>query len=102
MDQALAWIPLIPVDRYVLRRVVGARCLISPMTDRHLYTWRRLALAVGADQKAIQRWHAQGIDMIIDALAHRAPSPGSHDRPMARQPAVRSVPRVRIAASGPS
>ncbi len=75
MDEALAWIPLIPVDKYVLRRVVGARSLINPMTGRHLYSWRRLALAVGADHKAVQRWHAQGIAMILAGLAAGA-SPG--------------------------
>ena len=32
MDEALAWIPLIPVDRYVLRRIVGARSLVHPIT----------------------------------------------------------------------
>jgi hypothetical protein len=69
MDQALAWIPLIPVDRYVLRRVVGARSLVNPMTARYLYSWRRLALAIGADHKAVQRWHAQGIDLIVAALS---------------------------------
>ncbi len=51
MDQALGWIPLIPVDRYVLRRIVGARSLVNPMTSRHLYTWRRLATAIGADTR---------------------------------------------------
>ena len=30
MDEALGWIPLIPRDRYVLRRIVGARCLVKP------------------------------------------------------------------------
>jgi hypothetical protein len=68
MDEALAWIPLIPRDRYVLRRIVGARCLISPTTERHLFAWRRLASLLGADHKAIQRWHAQGIDLIVAAL----------------------------------
>ncbi len=66
MDEALSWIPLIPVDKYVLRRIVGARCLVSPLTERNLYPWRRLAAALGADHKAIQRWHAQGIDLIVD------------------------------------
>ena len=42
MDEALAWISLIPIDRYVLRRVVGARSLVHPISDRHLYPWRRL------------------------------------------------------------
>jgi hypothetical protein len=68
MDEALGWIPLIPRDRYVLRRIVGARSLVTPVTDRHLFSWRRLGALLGADHKAIQRWHAQGIDMIVKAL----------------------------------
>ena len=68
MDQALAWIPLIPVDKLVLRRIVGCRCLVSPLTGRHLFSWRRLARLLGADHKAIQRWHATGIDTIVATL----------------------------------
>src|ERR1700722_2050330 len=61
MDEALAWIPLIPASRYVLRRIVGARSLVHPVTDRHLYSWRRLGATLGSDHKAVQRWHAQAI-----------------------------------------
>jgi hypothetical protein len=68
MDEAMGWIPLIPQDRYVLRRVVGARSLVHPITDRHLFPWRRLGVALGADHKAVQRWHAQGIDLIVKRL----------------------------------
>jgi hypothetical protein len=68
MDEAMSWIPLIPMDRYVLRRIVGARSLVHPITERHLFPWRRLATALGADHKAVQRWHAQGIDLIASAL----------------------------------
>jgi hypothetical protein len=68
MDEALDWITLISQDRYVLRRIVGARALVSPVTERHLFTWRRLAVLLGADHKAIQRWHAQGIDLIVTAI----------------------------------
>jgi hypothetical protein len=68
MDEALSWIPLIPLDRYVLRRVVGARSLVHPVTDRHLFPWRRLGKALGSDHKAVQRWHAQGISLIVSAL----------------------------------
>ena len=68
MDQALAWIPLIPADRLVLRRIVGCRCLVSPLTGRHLFSWRRLARLLGADHKAISRWHANGIDLIVTTL----------------------------------
>ena len=68
MDEAMSWIPLIPLDAYVLRRVVGARSLVHPITDRHLFPWRRLGKALGADHKAIQRWHAKGIATIVAAL----------------------------------
>ena len=68
MDEALAWIPLIKQERYVLRRIVGARALVHPISDRYLFSWRRLATVVGADHKAVQRWHAQGIDLIVAAL----------------------------------
>jgi hypothetical protein len=68
MDEAMAWIACIPDNRYVLRRVVGARSLVHPVADRHLYSWRRLGAALGADHKAVQRWHAQGIAMIVAAL----------------------------------
>ena len=68
MDEALGWIALIPRERYVLRRIVGARCLVSPVTERHLFSWRRLGGVMGADHKAVQRWHAQGIDMLVAAV----------------------------------
>jgi Domain of unknown function (DUF6362) len=68
MDEAMGWISLIPIDRHVIRRVVGARSLVHPITDRYLYPWRRLGKALGADHKAVQRWHAQGIGMIVDGL----------------------------------
>ena len=71
--------PLIPRDRSVLRRIVGARALINPLTDRYLYPWRRLGSMIGADHKAVQRWHAVGIDMIVSARtgqpAARLPDP---------------------------
>lgn len=72
MDEAMSWILLIPIDRYVLRRIVGARSLVHPITERHLYPWRRLGAALGADHKAIQRWHAQGIELIVAELNRQA------------------------------
>jgi hypothetical protein len=72
MDEAYGWIALITADRYVLRRIVGARSLVHPLTERHLYPWRRLGTALGADHKAVQRWHGQGIALIAEALRVRA------------------------------
>jgi hypothetical protein len=45
---------------------------VHPITERHLYPWRRVATAIGADHKAVQRWHAQGIDLIVAALNRKA------------------------------
>ncbi len=77
MDEALGWLALIPVETVargrpgggnVLRRIVGARALVGPITERPLYSWRRLGSVLGADHKAVQRWHAQAIDLIVAAL----------------------------------
>jgi hypothetical protein len=62
--------PFIPLDRYVLKRIVGLRALVDPITGRYLFTWRRLAAALGADHKAIQRWHRDGVELIVAEL-HR-------------------------------
>jgi hypothetical protein len=68
MDMALGYLALIPQDRYLLRRIIGCRALVHPISGRHLFSWRRLAEVLGADHKAIQRWHAEGIRIIIFAL----------------------------------
>ena len=68
MDEALGWIRLIPQENYVLRRIVGARALVSPLTGRHLFSWRKLGTLIGADGRAVQRWHAKGIAMIVALL----------------------------------
>ncbi len=69
MDEAFGWIAHIPLERYVLRRIVGARSLIHPISERHLFPWRRLGAVLGADHKAVQRWHAEAVAIIARALA---------------------------------
>lgn len=71
MDEALGWINLIPQDRYVVRIIVGARCVVDPVTRRHVISWKWISRTLGADETAIKRWHSQGIDMIVQAR-HRA------------------------------
>ncbi len=68
MDEAFAWLQLIPADRYLLRRILGARALLNPITGKHQHSWRRLGTLLGADHRAIQRWHAEGIALIRAAL----------------------------------
>lgn len=68
MDEAWTWLGLIPNDRYVLRRIVGARSLVSPTTEKHLFSWRRVGALIGADHRAVQRWHGEGIGWIVAGL----------------------------------
>lgn len=68
MDEAFGWLTLIPETKYVLRRIVGARALVHPITLRHIYPWRRLGNLLGADHKSVQRWHGQAVALLQDAL----------------------------------
>jgi hypothetical protein len=68
MDEAFGWLALIPDEKFVLRRILGARALVHPLTRRHLFPWRRLAGVLGADHKSVQRWHGDGIRFLMKAL----------------------------------
>jgi hypothetical protein len=72
MDEAYSWLRFIPADRFVLRRILGARSLVHPVTDRHLFPWRRIGKALGCDHRAVQRWHADAIALITRELSRRA------------------------------
>ncbi len=72
MDEAFGWLALIPESQFLLRRILGARALVHPLTGRYLFTWRRLASSIGADHKSVQRWHGQAVDMVVRALAGTA------------------------------
>jgi hypothetical protein len=71
MDAVFAWLTMIPEDKYVLRRIMGARALVHPVTLRHLYPWRRIGTMLGADHKSVQRWHGQGVALLVEALGGR-------------------------------
>jgi hypothetical protein len=75
MDQAFAWLRLIPEDRRVLRRVVALRSLTKPGTGKHLMGWRKIGDRLGASHEAVRLWHAQGIAIIAAAL-NRWADPG--------------------------
>jgi len=71
MDEALGWIALIHPERYVLRRIVGARSLINPRTQQPVYSWTKIAKMLGADRRAVRRWYDEGILIITNALNAR-------------------------------
>ena len=68
MDEIFGWLTLIPETKFVLRRIVGARALVHPVTLRHLFPWRRIGLMMGADHKSVQRWHEHAVEILIAAL----------------------------------
>ena len=68
MDEAFGWLAMVPEAKYVLCRILGARALVHPITGRHLFPWRRIATMLGADHKSIQRWHGQGIELVLRGL----------------------------------
>ena len=68
MDEVFGWLRLIPESKHVLRRIVGARALVHPVTLRHLFPWRRIGQMLGADHKSVQRWHGQALEMMLARL----------------------------------
>lgn len=64
MDEAFAWLSLIPDDRFVLRRIVGLRCLVHPISGRHLNSWRRIGVQIRSNHTAVRRWHGEAIGLI--------------------------------------
>jgi len=71
MECAWNWLLFVPNSRYVLRRIVGARSLVHPITDRHLFSWRAVGRTLHADHRAVQQWHAEAIALIVAELHRR-------------------------------
>ncbi|HVE20640.1 MAG TPA: DUF6362 family protein [Acidocella sp.] len=68
MDEAYGWMKFIPSGQVTMRRIVQARSLRHPLSDRYLFSWRRLADVLRLDHKAVQRVHANGIRNILKGL----------------------------------
>lgn len=71
MDEAMRWVAFIPEARSQHRRIVLMRSLVHPITERHRWSWRRLGDTFGWDRRAVQLWHGQGIDMIVNEMRRR-------------------------------
>lgn len=87
MDEAYCWLPFIPTDAdlarchpilgrpaddsVMVRRIVGARSLVHPVTQRLLYSWRCLAALLGVDDHKVKRLHQIGISEIVAELLRR-------------------------------
>lgn len=57
-----------------IRRIVHARSLVTPVGNRYLYTWVKIAKLLHTDRRAIARLHGQGLSEI-----HRKLDPSKRD-----------------------
>jgi hypothetical protein len=67
MDEAYGWLAWI--GNASVRRVVSMRSLIGPETGKAVHSWAKVGRAVGASYRAVQGWHAKGLETIAGALA---------------------------------
>lgn len=63
MDEIL----LLPslIDDISARRIVNARALVAPVSNRHLYSWTKLAFMLHTSRPIVQRHHRRGLDLIV-------------------------------------
>lgn len=68
MDEAFGWLAFIPDSDFVARRVVSARSLVDPVTDRYLFSWYRLGRALRMHTNTVQARHERGVEIICRRL----------------------------------
>lgn len=71
MDQALSWVKLLPghnSDQVRTRRLVCARMLCSPRSDRPLYSWRRLGEMLGVSHTSAKTTFLLAVSAITAEL----------------------------------
>ncbi|MDE8344646.1 MAG: hypothetical protein POH28_00520 [Acidocella sp.] len=68
MEEAYGWILIIPESELALRRIVHARSLVHPISDREIWSWRKLSVAMNVDHRWVQRRHNEAIKIIKKGL----------------------------------
>lgn len=66
MDEIIDLVALI--DDRTVRRIVNARMLVTPIAQRHLYSWTKIAFMLHTNTYRIIRWHTIGLRQIIRQL----------------------------------
>lgn len=63
------WVPLVGTPHAVqTRRIILLRSLMNPLTERHMWSWRRLQERTGLNRDTLAIWHGRGIDRIVTRL----------------------------------
>ncbi len=68
LDEVLGW--LLMIDTPCHRKAVMARMMTHPISERPLYSWKRIAYSLGVSMGTVQRWRAVGIQTIVERLAY--------------------------------
>ena len=66
MDEILLLPGLIP--DVLTRRIIHARALVTPVSNRYVYSWSKIATLLQSDRKAIALRHAKGLRSIVARL----------------------------------
>jgi hypothetical protein len=68
MDEIYSWIGLIPESQRLLRRIVLLRSLVDPVSNRHRFSWRKVAVTLGCHHASVQTWHENAIVTILTKI----------------------------------
>lgn len=69
MDYILPFVGL--VEDRMLRRILSARSLVTPISDRYLFPWAKLGKLLGRDYRWVSRQHIRGLTELNLALDQR-------------------------------
>jgi hypothetical protein len=51
------------------RRVVNSRSLVTPVSNRYVYSWSRIAFMLHCDHRKVMKLHRLGLDEIIEHMS---------------------------------
>ncbi len=68
LDEVLSW--LLAIDK-LHRKVVFARMMTHPVSERPKFSWGQITVSLGSNSSNVRRWHAAGLQAILEHLAGR-------------------------------
>jgi hypothetical protein len=69
MDQIMQWPNLLPDE--TARIVIYKRSLVTPLSERHLFTWTKLAVMLRTDRRKVARIYDKGIAELCRSVERR-------------------------------
>jgi hypothetical protein len=72
MDEAFQWIPLVGEHALQTKRLIWLRLLVHPLSEKHLWGWRKLERMTGLHRTTMALRHSRGIDRLVTRLNNPA------------------------------